>query len=322
MPRDGAGTYSLPQSPFQPNTVISSATVNSNFSDIATGLTGSLASNGETVPTANLPMGGFKHTGVATATARTQYATAGQVQDAALIYAGASGGTSSAITATITPGVSAYVDGMEIQFRATTTCAANPTFNLNALGAKKIYALTPSPTQAAAGDISSGGTYKLIYSTTLDSSAGGWVLVGAGASGALAGRATAVYMTGAQTIPDGSNTTLSWSTTEVDTLGAWSGGAPSRLTVPSGVSLVLITAGTRWSYTGSSGQIVVSITKNGSLARGKDTRKTADGTEACLSRIDSCVAGDYYELQALQTTGGAVDFVGSGDGAFAMTVLR
>jgi hypothetical protein len=48
MPRNGSGTYSLPQPPFVPNTVISSSAVNSDFSDIATALTGSVASNGQT----------------------------------------------------------------------------------------------------------------------------------------------------------------------------------------------------------------------------------------------------------------------------------
>src|SRR5882757_1153676 len=48
MPRSGAGTYTLPQSPFIPNTVILSAAVNSNFSDIATAITQSLASTGVT----------------------------------------------------------------------------------------------------------------------------------------------------------------------------------------------------------------------------------------------------------------------------------
>lgn len=43
--------YSLPQAPFVAGTVISSAAVNSNFSDIATALTGSLATNGSAVMT-------------------------------------------------------------------------------------------------------------------------------------------------------------------------------------------------------------------------------------------------------------------------------
>jgi hypothetical protein len=54
MPRNNSGTYSLPQAPFTPGTVISSAAVNSDFADIATALTGSIASNGVTPITGQL----------------------------------------------------------------------------------------------------------------------------------------------------------------------------------------------------------------------------------------------------------------------------
>lgn len=54
MPRNGTGTYTLPRPPFVPGTVISSADVNADLSDIATALTGSLSSNGETALTAAL----------------------------------------------------------------------------------------------------------------------------------------------------------------------------------------------------------------------------------------------------------------------------
>jgi len=47
MPRNGSGTYSLPQPPFVAGTVISSSAVNSDFSDIATALTGSLPRDGQ-----------------------------------------------------------------------------------------------------------------------------------------------------------------------------------------------------------------------------------------------------------------------------------
>lgn len=48
MARNSTGTYTLPESAFTPNTTISSAAVNSNFSDIATALTQSLATTGVT----------------------------------------------------------------------------------------------------------------------------------------------------------------------------------------------------------------------------------------------------------------------------------
>lgn len=48
MPRNGSGTYALPEAPFVPNTAILSAEVNSDFDDIADALTGSVASDGQT----------------------------------------------------------------------------------------------------------------------------------------------------------------------------------------------------------------------------------------------------------------------------------
>ena len=48
MPRNGAGTYTLPQPAFVPNTTISSSAVNSDFSDIAAALTTSISSDGQT----------------------------------------------------------------------------------------------------------------------------------------------------------------------------------------------------------------------------------------------------------------------------------
>lgn len=46
MPRNSSGIYSLPETPFVPNTPIESAPVNNDFNDIATALTQSLATTG------------------------------------------------------------------------------------------------------------------------------------------------------------------------------------------------------------------------------------------------------------------------------------
>lgn len=65
MARNGSGTYSLPAlNPVVTATTISSTWANNTMSDIATALTQSIASDGQTVPTANLPMGSFKLTGL------------------------------------------------------------------------------------------------------------------------------------------------------------------------------------------------------------------------------------------------------------------
>lgn len=64
LPRNGSGSYSLPEAPFVPLTTISSAAVNSDFSDIASALTASLARDGQGGMTAVLPLNtaGFTYT--------------------------------------------------------------------------------------------------------------------------------------------------------------------------------------------------------------------------------------------------------------------
>lgn len=64
MARNGSGTYSRAVSSYVYNTVIDQVAVNAEMDDIATALTASLAKDGQTVPTANLPMGGYKLTGL------------------------------------------------------------------------------------------------------------------------------------------------------------------------------------------------------------------------------------------------------------------
>lgn len=77
MAWNGIGTFVLDPafSPEVNGNIIDAVRYNGLFTDIAAGLTATVARNGETVPTANLPMGGYKHTGAAAATAAGQYVT-------------------------------------------------------------------------------------------------------------------------------------------------------------------------------------------------------------------------------------------------------
>jgi hypothetical protein len=61
MSRNGTGTYNLPAgNPVVTNTTISSTWANTTLTDIATALTGSLASDGQTPATGNLDMNSNK----------------------------------------------------------------------------------------------------------------------------------------------------------------------------------------------------------------------------------------------------------------------
>jgi len=164
MARNGSGTYNLPAgNPVVTGTTISSTTTNNTFSDIATALTGSLSADGQTTPTGNLPMGGYKHTNVADATVRNQYASAGQVQDSAFTFLTSPSGTNT-ITATASLGMSAYVTGQRFFFVAPAANTGAVTLNINAIGAKSV---TKSGTTALlAGDIVSGSVVQVVYDGT------------------------------------------------------------------------------------------------------------------------------------------------------------
>ena len=79
MARNGSGTYNRAVAPYVAGTTITAATVNSEMDDIATALTGSMARDGQSPATANIPMGGFRLTGLGNAIASTDAAPLGQV---------------------------------------------------------------------------------------------------------------------------------------------------------------------------------------------------------------------------------------------------
>lgn len=165
MSRDGSGIYSLPAgNPVVTGTTISSTTHNTTLTDIANALTASIAKDGQTTPTANLPMGGFKHTGVASGSARNHYASVGQMQDSGFQYVGSVAGTDT-ITGSLTPAITAYAVGMEVLLSPVNTNTGAVTIALNGLAAKSVYKDNTNR-ELAAGDLVSGGLYKLYYNGT------------------------------------------------------------------------------------------------------------------------------------------------------------
>ena len=80
MSRNGQGVYVLPSgNPVVTGTVITSTWANVTMADIATALTGSVASDGQTVMTGNLQMGNQRITGLADGVALTDAATVSQL---------------------------------------------------------------------------------------------------------------------------------------------------------------------------------------------------------------------------------------------------
>jgi hypothetical protein len=79
MARNGSGTYSLVSgNPVVTGTSVSSTWANNTLSDIATALTASIAADGQTPVTANLPMNNHKIIGLAAGTVSGDALTYGQ----------------------------------------------------------------------------------------------------------------------------------------------------------------------------------------------------------------------------------------------------
>lgn len=173
--RNGSGTYTrsydftADRDAGSPTNVISADRVDDEIDGIATALTASLAKDGQTTPTADLPMGGLKHTSVATAApaSRAVYLPVSALQDHNVDFI-AAGGTADAITATYVPAYTAYTNGMGGVFRALLANATTtPTFAPNGLTAKTI--VKGANSALVAGDIA-GLHHECIwrYNSTLD----------------------------------------------------------------------------------------------------------------------------------------------------------
>lgn len=164
MSRNGSGTYNLPAgNPVVTGNTISSSWANTTLSDIASALTGSIAADGQTTPTANLVMGTYAHTGVGNATARTMYASAGQVQDSVLTYLTSVAGTN-AITASAPIVMTAYATGQTFRFIAANASTGAVTININSIGLKSIVRTDGSA--LSSGDIASGAAVQIMYDGT------------------------------------------------------------------------------------------------------------------------------------------------------------
>ena len=121
MPRNGLGTYNLPTGqPVVTGTTISSSTFNAAMNDIATALTQSVSSDGQTPMAANLNMGGFALNNASAATITTATITTGNVSTLnidGVDIEGASGaskiGMIKAISAAILTNLNSYLNGQQ-----------------------------------------------------------------------------------------------------------------------------------------------------------------------------------------------------------------
>lgn len=144
---------------------IDPTSMDAEFDNYKTGLENCLTKTGETTPTANQPMGTFRHTGVGAAVALTDYARAGEVQKGTIFKAASPGGTIDAMTGTLAP-VPSLTAGQIVSIIAPgsgSNTITNPTITLNGGSA-----VTIKKHQGAlvVGDYTAGDSLLLLYDGT------------------------------------------------------------------------------------------------------------------------------------------------------------
>jgi hypothetical protein len=161
MAFNGSGVWSALKTLVAGQT-ITAAEHNAEWANIKGALELARLRDGQNNPSADLPMASARHTGCNDATARTNYATAADIQDAKLTYIAASG--TNTVTATLAPAISAYVTGAPIWLKQATTNTGAMTINLNSVAAKALK--KQNDVAMSAGDIEGGQVYCITYDGT------------------------------------------------------------------------------------------------------------------------------------------------------------
>jgi len=146
------------------------------MSDLAAAITQSLSKDGQTVPTADLPMGGFKHTGVGDPVLRNNYASLGWIQDGRDKRLTNVVGVNQ-IDAILPGGAVTAVVGQIVQLIPTSNNTGAVTLNINSTG--YVPVLTDIGNSLGGGNLIAGRTYLLSYTGAA------WLIISA--SGGVAG---------------------------------------------------------------------------------------------------------------------------------------
>lgn len=164
MSYNGSGTFLINSAgqPVVAGTVISSTAFNALTNDLASGLSTAITKDGQTTPTNNIPMGGFKITNLGAGINATDAAQLGQVQAGTLNFINVTG--TNTLTGTMIPTLLSYQTGNMFSFIVQNTNTTTVTLNIDGLGAKAILRNATDPIQA--GDLTAGNVVVVIYDGT------------------------------------------------------------------------------------------------------------------------------------------------------------
>jgi hypothetical protein len=164
MARNGSGTYTNPYPNFVSGTVISSTEVDTNNSQIATALTQSIAVDGQSVVTQDIPLATHKFTAMKDGNALTDSLSLGQAQAEAFVWCGTAGGSADAITLSPSPGITAYAAGQRFVWMA--SASTNTTATTVAISGLTPIALQDNGVALTAGQHAAGKMFMAILNTT------------------------------------------------------------------------------------------------------------------------------------------------------------
>jgi hypothetical protein len=162
-----SGTFTLysPGNPVVTQTTISSSWANNTLTDIATALSACLLKDGTQTITANIPMSGFRLTGLGAATALTDAIQATQVQNHSISQLTTVSGSDTVI-GTATPTPSAYAIGQVFEWIQATTNTGAATLNVSTIGAASLRKNSPGGlVPLVGGDLVAGAHYFARYDT-------------------------------------------------------------------------------------------------------------------------------------------------------------
>ena len=164
MSYNGNGTFLINSAgqPVVAGTIISSTSFNALTADLASGLSTAITKDGQTTPINNIPMGGFKITGLGAGVNGTDAAQLGQVQGGTLTYITVAG--TNTLTGSLVPTLTGYQTGNMFSFVVQNTNTGPVTLNIDSLGAKAVRRNATEPLQA--GDLTAGNIVVVIYDGT------------------------------------------------------------------------------------------------------------------------------------------------------------
>lgn len=284
MPRNGSGVYTSAKN-WTAGETLTETDLDAFVADLESALTASLAKDGQTVPTADLPMGNFRHTNCANGNGRTTYSTVRQVQDASIVYAGSAGGTATAITATLAPAITAYATPQWVIVKATADSGAGATININGAGAGTIKRHSRD---IRAGDWLNGDLLVIAYDGT------NFQLI---APNRVVFRGARATRASSQAITTATATAVTFGAEDFDTDTLHDTGSNTdRLTVGA-TGYWSLTAFVQWESNNTGAQRYAAIIKNDTTSYAVDRSAPTGTSEVTLTTGAIAVtAADYFKL--------------------------